>query len=231
MPEKGGTPTVLDTGFATRCNNDHGVSPDGASLVISDQSQERRQSLIYVLPVTGGQPRRVTAQGPSYWHGWSPDGKTLAFCGERNGEFDIYSIPAEGGQETRLTTAKGLDDGPEFSPDGRSIYFNSVRTGKMQIWRMRTDGSAQEQVTADEFNNWFPHLSPDGRRLVFLSYEKDVTGHPENKDVTLRMLTLESGKIEILARLFGGQGTINVPCWSPDGRKIAFVAYWLRAEP
>ena len=92
--------------------------------------------------------------------------------------------------ESRLTTAAGLDDGPEYSPDGRSIYFNSVRTGTMQIWRMRTDGSEQEQVTADEFNNWFPHLSPDGRSMVFLSYEKQVTGHPENKDVTLRRMNL-----------------------------------------
>jgi len=78
---------------------------------------------------------------PSYWHGWSPDGKTLAFCGERNNEFDVYSIPVEGGEETRLTTAPGLDDGPEYSPDGKYIYFNSVRSGLMQIWRMKPDGS------------------------------------------------------------------------------------------
>jgi TolB protein len=95
----------------------------------------------------------------------------------------------------------------------------------MQIWRMRSDGSAQEQITADEYNNWFPHISPDGRNMVFLSYEKDVTGHPENKDVTLRIMSLDSRKIDLLARLFGGQGTINVPCWSPDSRKIAFVTY------
>ncbi len=183
--------------------------------------------MVYTLPVSGGTPRQITSTGPSYWHGWSPDGKTLAFCGERQGEFDIYTIPVAGGVETRLTTAAGLDDGPEYSPDGNSIYFNSVRTGTMQIWRMRTDGSAQEQVTGDEFNNWFPHLSPDGRFMVFLSYEKEVTGHPENKDVTLRRMNLATKQIDVLARLFGGQGTINVPCWSPDGRQIAFVSYQL----
>jgi hypothetical protein len=227
LPAAGGTPQAIDTGFASRCNNDHGVSPDGTLLAISDQSQGRRQSLIYTLPITGGMPRLVTPSGPSYWHGWSPDGKMLAFCGERGGEFDIYTIPAAGGAETRLTTASGLDDGPEYSPDGKFIYFNSIRTGTMQIWRMKTDGSEQEPVTADEFNNWFPHLSPDGRRMVFLSYEKYVTGHPENKDITLRMMTLSSKKIDVLGRFFGGQGTINVPCWSPDGRKIAFVSYQL----
>jgi TolB protein len=227
VPAAGGKPETIDTGFATRCNNDHGVSPDGKTLVISDQSQEGRQSMIYTLPVTGGAPKRITSNAPSYWHGWSPDGKTLAFCGERKGEFDIYTIPAEGGAESRLTTAKGLDDGPEYSPDGQFIYFNSVRSGTMQIWRMKADGADQEQVTSDEFNNWFPHISPDGRTMVFLSYEKDVTGHPENKDVTLRRMSLPTKRIDVLGRFFGGQGTINVPCWSPDGRKIAFVTYQL----
>jgi TolB protein len=225
IPATGGEPTPIDTGFATRCNNDHGVSPDGTLLAISDQSQGSRRSLIYTLPIAGGPPQLITPTGPSYWHGWSPDGKTLAFCGERNGEFDIYTIPAAGGPETRLTTATGLDDGPEYAPDGRSIYFNSVRTGTMQIWRMRPDGTEQEPVTADEFNNWFPHLSPDGRSMVFISFEKAVSGHPANKDVTLRRMALATRKIDELGRFFGGQGTINVPCWSPDGRKIAFVTY------
>jgi hypothetical protein len=225
IPVRGGKPEAIDTGFATRCNNDHGVSPDGTLLAISDQSQGKRQSLIYTLPVTGGTPRLVTPNGPSYWHGWSPDGKTLVFCGQRGGEFDVYSIPAAGGEERRLTTAKGLDDGPEYSPDGKSIYFNSERTGRMQVWRMKADGTGQEQVTDDEYNNWFPHPSPDGRSLVFLSYEKDVTGHPPNKDVSLRRMTLADKKVDVLGRFLGGQGTANVPCWSPDGKRIAFVTY------
>jgi regulation of enolase protein 1 (concanavalin A-like superfamily) len=161
LPAAGGEPQVIDTGFASRCNNDHGISPDGTRLVISDHSQERH-SLIYTLPIAGGAPQRVTRLGPSYWHGWSPDGKTLTYCAERNGEFDVYSIPAAGGAETRLTTSAGLDDGPDYSPDGQFIYFNSERAGTMQIWRMRSDGTDQAPVTADEFNNWFPHPSPDG---------------------------------------------------------------------
>jgi len=227
LPVRGGEPQVIDTGFATRCNNDHGLSPDGRQLVISDQSQEQRRSLIYILPVNGGTPRRVTHLAPSYWHGWSPDGKTLAYCAERNGEYDIYTIPAEGGEEKRLTTSLGLDDGPDYSPDGQTIYFNSVRTGTMQVWRMKVDGSDQQQVTSDEYNNWFPHPSPDGKWLVFLSYEKDVTGHPANKDVALRMMPAGGGEIQVLAKLFGGQGTINVPSWSPDSRNLAFVSYRL----
>jgi TolB protein len=227
LPIAGGEPVVIDTGFANRNNNDHGVSPDGTLLAISDQSQENRRSIVYTVPMTGGTPTRITEGSPSYWHGWSPDGTTLAYVGERNGNFDIYTIPVKGGTETRLTTADGLDDGPDYSPDGRDIYFNSERTGRMQIWRMRADGSEQEQVTSDEYNNWFPHPSPDGQRIVFLSYEKDVKGHPENKDVMLRVMTLTDKRVTILARLFGGQGTINVPSWSPDSRRLAFVSYLL----
>lgn len=225
IPVTGGEPKLMDTGFATRCNNDHGISPDGTQVVISDQSQEEHRSLVYIVPVGGGAPRRITQKSPSYWHGWSPDGKTLAFVGERNGDFDIYAIPAAGGEETQLTTAKGLDDGPEYSPDGKYIYFNSERTGHMQIWRMRADGSKQEQVTFGEENDWFPHLSPDGQQMVFLTFDASVKGHPENKDVMLRLMTLTDKKITVLAKLFGGQGTMNVPSWSPDGKQFAFVSY------
>ena len=227
LPVTGGEPIVIDTGFAVRCNNDHGISPDSKWLAISDQSQEEHRSLVYLVPIGGGTPRRITKNSPSYWHGWSPDGSTLAFVGERNGDFDIYTIPATGGDEVRLTTAKGLDDGPEYSPDGEYIYFNSERTGTMQIWRMHPDGLGQEQITSDNFNNWFPHISPDGHWMVFLSYEKDVSGHPENKDVMLRLMSLQDKKISVLARLFGGQGTINVPSWSPDSKQVAFVSYEL----
>jgi TolB protein len=222
----GGTPKLLDTGFADHCNNDHGFSPDGTMLAISHQHEGKSQ--IYVLPSTGGTPRLVTRLGPSYWHGWSPDGRTLAYCAERNGNFDVYTIPAEGGQETRLTTADGLDDGPDYSPDGRYIYFNSERTRAMRIWRMDSDGAHQTQMTNDEqYADWFPHPSPNGKWIVFLSYDRTVTGHPANKDVTLRIMSPSGGKPKVLTRLFGGQGTINVPSWSPDSRYIAFVSYRL----
>lgn len=220
-------PSVIDTGFANRCNNDHGISFDGLQLAISDNSQGDKESMVYLLPIGGGTPRRMTEKSPSYWHGWSPDGKTLAFVGQRDGEFDIYSIPAAGGAETRLTTAKGLDDGPEYSPDGNYIYLNSERTGHMQIWRMKPDGSDQEQVFSDDLNNWFPHISPDGQWMVFLTYGADVKGHPENKDVMLCLMSLADKKITVLAKLFGGQGTVNVPSWSPDSKQLAFVSYMM----
>lgn len=228
VPVSGGEPKQLDTGTATRCNNDHGFSPDGKWLAISDQTEG--DSRIFVLPSTGGTPRLVTPLAPSYWHGWSPDGRMLAYCAARNGNYDIYTIPVEGGAEQRLTDAPGLDDGPDYSPDGQHIYFNSERSGLMKIWRMNADGSGQEQVTLDpDYADWFPHPSPDGKLLILLSYDKSVQGHPANKDVALRIMNLPDGKPKVFARLFGGQGTINVPSWSPDSRFVAFVSYRLVA--
>lgn len=233
LPVSGGEPQIIDTGFATRCNNDHGISPDGTELAISDNSQADHESLVYIVPIRGGTPRRMTQNSPSYWHGWSPDGKTLAFVGLRDGNGDIYTIPADTQpgdstqHETRLTAAQGLDDGPEYSPDGKYIYFNSERTGHMQIWRMKPDGSDQEQVFSDDLNNWFPHISPDGQWMVFLTYAADVSGHPPGKDVMLRLMSLSDKKITVLTKLFGGQGTINVPSWSPDSTRVAFVSYML----
>lgn len=223
------TPELVDLGMLTRINNDHGVTMDGKTWAFSDQSQtvgSGRPSLIYTMPVGGGPVKRITEKGPSYFHGWSPDGKTLVYCAERDGNFDVYAISADGGQETRLTDAQGKDDGPEYSPDGQYIYFNSERTGSMQVWRMKPDGSNQEQLTSDaDAENWFPHVSPNNQTLVFLTYDKGVGDHPENKDVRLRTMSLQTRAVDVLAKLFGGQGTINVPSWSPNSQYLAFVSY------
>ncbi len=227
LPAAGGTPKVIETASANKCNNDHGLSPDGKLLAISDQTKDDK-SRIYVMPSEGGEPRLITELAPSYWHGWSPDGKTLAYCAERNGNYDVYTIPVGGGTETRLTTAPGLDDGPDYSPDGRFIYFNSIRTGQMKIWRMNSDGSNQTQFTSnDQYGDWFAHPSPDGKWIVFVSYDKSIEGHPPNKDVVIRIMPTSGGDPRILATLFGGQGTMNVPSWSPDSKRVAFVSYRL----
>lgn len=220
-------PQVINTGSVKQNNNDHVISFNGKMLGLSASGVDAKMgSLIYIVPVKGGVPKQVTATGPSYLHGWSPDGRYLVYTGERNNEFDIYRIAVHGGKEERLTTATGLDDGSEYSPDGNYIYFNSVRSGMMQLWRMKPDGSNQEQLTADEYNNWFPHISPDGKWIVFLSFNKDIPAddHPFYKQVYLRLMPANGGRPTIIGYVYGGQATINTPSWSPDSKKIAFVS-------
>lgn len=217
----------IDTGFADENNNDHVISFDGSRLGISHHAAAHNgASIIYTLPLEGGTPTKVTSKGPSYLHGWSPDDQFLVYTGERGGEYDLYKIPVEGGEEMRLTTAEGLDDGSEYTPDGQYIYFNSERTGSMEIWRMHPDGSVAEQLTDDRFHNWFPHISPDGEKVVFLSYRPNVPpgDHPFYKHVYLRMMPIDGGEPRVIAYVYGGQGTINVPSWSPDGDRIGFVS-------
>ncbi len=221
----------INTGFAIDCNNDHVLSPDNSELAVSHFTNEDATSRIYILPLSGGTPRLVTEKGPSYLHGWSPDGKRLAYCAERNGQYDIYTIAVDGGEETQLTNLPGLDDGPEYSPDGKHIWFNSVRSGLMQVWRMEADGSNPTHMVQEEANGWFPHVSPDNQWVVYIAYKKgDVEpgDHPANKDVELRLIPAEGGAAKTIVSLFGGQGTINVNSWAPDNRTIAFVSYRLK---
>lgn len=223
---------LINTGKAKDINNDHVISFDGKMLGLSAASPDRKiGSVVYTVPITGGEPKQITPSGLSYLHGWSPDGKWLTFTGKRNNDptpagFDIYKIPSNGGKEIQLTTAPGLDDGSEYSPDGKYIYFNSVRSGLMQLWRMKPNGSGQEQITNDDYNNWFAHISPDGKWIVCITFPKSVKpdDHPFYKHVYLRMMPAAGGPLKVIAYLYGGQGTINTPSWSPDSKRIAFVS-------
>lgn len=214
----------IDTGFAVRINNDHGLSPDGAMLAISDSS-EFGESCIYTLPAGGGEPARVTELVPSYWHGWSPDGSRLAYAARRAETFQVYTCPVDGGAEFQVTRGFDHCDGPDYTPDGEWIWFNGEKGGSVQLWRVRPDGSDPQMMTDDERVNWFPHPSPDGKSIVYLAYENDTQGHPADRDVQLRLMPADGGAPEILLDLHGGQGTINVPSWAPDSRRFAFVRY------
>ena len=217
---------LVDTGEQVKNNNDHALSFDGALLGISSGDVSR----VYTLPATGGAPRLLTPEGPSYFHSWSPDGRYLIYTAGRGGcgpAMNLDRVPAAGGPEERLTNTPGaLDDGSEYAPDGRWIYFNSTRTGRMQIWRMRPDGSGPEQLTFDDTNNWFPHVAPDGKSIVFITYGPEIEpmDHPFYKHVYFRTLPLDGGTPRVLAYVYGGQGSMNVNSWAPDSRRFAFVS-------
>lgn len=226
-----GTIKAVESGVAVNCNNDHVLSPDGTQIALSHFTAEDARSRIYLLPLAGGAPALVTEKGPSYLHGWSPDGQTLAYCAERGGQYDIYTISVHGGPETQLTNLPGLDDGPEYSPSGQHIWFNSTRTGLMQIWQMEPDGALPVQMVREAANCWFPHVSPGGQWVAYITYDKDEVApgdHPPNKNVALRLSPANGGASQTLVRLLGGQGTMNVNSWSPDSRTLAFVSYRLK---
>lgn len=232
IPIEGGTPEVLNTGNAKRNNNDHVISFDGKMLGISSHRDglPGGGSTVYTLPLTGGEPTIVTDSTPSYLHGWSPNGKEVVYTAQRlstSPAYNIYKKSVNGGPEVQLTfNKKGLADGPEYAPDGKYIYFNSTQTGTMQVWRMKPDGSGQEQLTFDEYNNWFPHISPDGKWMTILSFQTTVApdDHPFYKRVMLRLMPVNGGAPKVMAHLYGGQGTINTPSWSPDSKQVAFVS-------
>lgn len=219
----------IPTGFAVHNNNDHVLSFDGKIQGISDHTQHPNgQSMVYILPAEGGEPEQITTEGPSYLHGFSPDAEYLVYTAGRGNfeHLDIYRYSRTTKEEVQLTNTPGLDDGSEYTPDGKYIYFNSTRTGLMQIWRMKPDGSEQEQLTFDESNNWFPHVSPDGKWIVFITYGTEIKAddHPFYKHVYLRVMPTNGGEAKVVTYLYGGQGSMNVPSWSPDSKQISFVS-------
>ncbi len=115
---EGGEPVQVDTGRYLDNNNDHGLSPDGRQLVISDQIEPDNLSRIHVVTLDGSAPIRTLvddAQARSYWHGWSPDGATLAYVrvGVSDGSYDIWAKDLAGGDPRPLVVGPGVDDGPE----------------------------------------------------------------------------------------------------------------------
>uniref|UniRef100_Q01PG9 Periplasmic component of the Tol biopolymer transport system-like protein n=1 Tax=Solibacter usitatus (strain Ellin6076) TaxID=234267 RepID=Q01PG9_SOLUE len=218
-----------------RCNNDHDFSRDGKLLAFSASTPASRQSQVWLANSDGSGARLMTPPAPSYFHGWSPDGKWLAFVGQRDGKFTLFRVPVTGGAEQRLTS-HGYDDGPEYSPDGKWIYFNSDRSGGWDIWRMPVDGAGTDdakaqRVTSDELEDWFPHFSPNGKWMLVFSFPKGTKTHNDKMEgVKLRLFKapgkdLKASTPEVLQTFFGGQGTINVNSWSPDSGKFAYVVF------
>jgi Tol biopolymer transport system component len=129
------------------------------------------------------------------------------------------------GREWVLAEGRAHADGPDFSHDGRTVYYNSESGGQAQIWTVGVDGTGAAQLFSDDQVNWFPHPSPCGRWLVYLAYPPGTTGHPADLPVALVLCRPDGSDRRRIVEFTGGQGTINVPSWAPDGSAFAFMRY------
>jgi Tol biopolymer transport system component len=221
-PQIGGTPRPVDVGPLLDCSGNFGVAPDGQTIAVSCADAARGNHQVYVVPLHGGAPKRLT-NGPEsgYFHAWSPDGTSLAFTRGKASRADIYAVSVEGGAEKRLTTDT-LNDGPDYTADGKYIYFDSARSGRLQIWRMNADGSEPTQVTGDLSANSSPHVSPDGKSVAFLSQASD-SGDAIAR-TTLKILTPADGMIRAVTEFDGNRGSLAMNSWL-DHNHLALIEY------
>jgi eukaryotic-like serine/threonine-protein kinase len=118
-----------------------------------------------------GPPKQVTSRTNmdegSSGIAWTPDDKIL-YASTENGNFDIWTIDADGGAKQPLTADAGQNFYPTASPDGRYVVFNSDRGGVSDIWRMDIDGGNLKRLTRSH-DAWYPQYSRDGRSVVYLN--------------------------------------------------------------
>lgn len=227
-------PALAEVPFPTvpTLNNDHVLVPGSDDILLSANDGQ-----IYRAPRGGGEAIRLTDPADPFMHflhGVDPDATLIAYTAlafvdgaAQHGGIRIANID---GSMDRPITPGQVADGSEWSPDGQWIYLNtehfSEAPGHAQIARMRVDGTELEQLTFDERVNWFPHFASDGETAVYLSYPPGTEGHPADLEVEVRLVRGGQWRHpETVATLPGGQGTINVNSWAPDGSRFAYVDY------
>ena len=139
-------------------------SPDGRKIAFASDRDGDLE--IYTMSPNGSNVRQLTFNALAHDEhpNWSPDGRQIAFNRDldKNGEenFDLFTVPADGGRVRRLTFHPDGDAMPAWSPDGRMITFVSDRDGCCDIFTMRADGGAQVNRTNSEAFDFVPDWQP-----------------------------------------------------------------------
>ena len=203
----------------TRGDHDPAISPDGKNLCFVRWLAGSGASDLYVMPVVGGEPRRLTADGVwIYGPVWTPDGREIVFSSNRSGGQNLWRIPAAGGKPRRLDFAQSEVRSAAFATVGpgksvRMAYSTSVFDDN--VWRLDlTHGGKPKPVIATMARDWSPQFSPDGNRMAFSS---DRSGSFEI------WVSRADGSLPVQLTSLGG-GVVESPRWSPDGKRIAFAA-------
>jgi TolB protein len=214
-----GEPEPLTTGIGMRTAV---FSPDGSKLAYSRGRGVYniwRVPILQDRPATWDDAEQITFdQAETHVSDLSPDGQVLLVSSDRAGNYDLWKLPAEGGEMTQLTVEPTSDGTPMWSPDGKEIAFYSLRSGNRDIWVMSAEGGAARPLTSHPAVDVWPAWSPDGREIAFCSWRSgsDIWVVPA-RGGDPRQIT-EDPAID------------QLPVWSPDGKWLIFQSWRLEAR-
>jgi Tol biopolymer transport system component len=167
--------------------------------------------------------RLTDAKGYDAEGSYSPDGKQIVFCSNRDGHLQLYVMDADGSNVRKLTNAPDCyNGGPFFSPDGKRVVFRADRKEKdrLQLYVINSDGTGERALTDnDKWVYWAPYWHPDGKHIVYTAADhSDETKRP-NYD--LYWMNVDTGKTH---RITFAPGADVLPVFSPDGKKLMWTS-------